>query len=304
MAWLPLGLYVLLKGLNATALKGLQAYGAANPIGGENPISFCNVFFVAQLIVGLAALLPGRRQLPALLRQLRGGDRRLLALDTLLGLLLGPVAFYFSLESLTVISQTLLFALVLPLSALLARRFLGEALPRGFWLSFGLIALGLLLPQLGMAGLGGPMDELRGVIWALLGVLAFAGAGVSGRAIAQRGWPISLTVGFTTTISALIFGALALVLFGPTHFHLLSARWVVGVIMVYGIGLSLGSELALRQAYRRWSVAQVSLWGSLTIVVSVVSAALLLGEPVLPATVLGLVLVLLGTRMGTIVGGA
>lgn len=304
MAWLPLVLYVVLKGLNATALKGLQDFGANHPIGGENPISFCNVFFVAQLIVGLMALLPGRRQLPALLKQLNGGDQRLLALDTLLGLLLGPVAFYFALESLTVISQTLLFALVLPLSALLARRFLGEALPRGFWLSFGLIALGLLLPQLGMAGLGGRMDQLSGVIWALLGVLAFAGAGVSGRAIAQRGWPITLTVGLTTTVSALIFGALALILFGPVHFHLLNARWVVGVIVIYGLGLSLGSELALRQAYRHWSVAQVSLWGSLTIVVAVASAALVLGEPVLPVTVVGLLLVLLGTRMGTVIGGA
>ncbi|MCP9800610.1 hypothetical protein [Synechococcus sp. RedBA-s] len=145
MAWLTLALYVLLKGLNATALKGLQNFGAAHPIGGENPISFCNVFFVAQLIVGLMALLPGRRQLPVLLKQLNGGDQRLLALDTLLGLLLGPVAFYFVLESLTVISQNLLFALVLPFSAVLA--------------------------QLEMAGLGDRMDQLSGVIWALLGVL-------------------------------------------------------------------------------------------------------------------------------------
>ncbi|WP_432784512.1 hypothetical protein AAJV73_10235 [Cyanobium sp. BSA11S] len=72
MAWFPLLLYVVLKGLNATALKGLQAFGASHPIGGENPISFCNVFFVAQMIVGLTVLLPGRAQLPALLEQLEG----------------------------------------------------------------------------------------------------------------------------------------------------------------------------------------------------------------------------------------
>ncbi len=56
MAWLPLLLYGVLKGLNATALKGLQSFGASHPIGGGNPISFCNGFFVAQLIV--LALLP------------------------------------------------------------------------------------------------------------------------------------------------------------------------------------------------------------------------------------------------------
>jgi drug/metabolite transporter (DMT)-like permease len=225
-------------------------------------------------------------------------DRGLLVLDAVLGLFLGPVAFYFALESLSVISQTLLFALVLPVSALLARRLLDEALPRGFWSSFGLIGLGLLLPPLAAAGGGGGMNELRGVAWALVGVMAFAGAGVSGRAIAGRGWPLALTVGLTTTVSALVFGLIAVVLFGPRHFHLLSAWWVVGVILIYGVGLSLGSEVALRRSYRHWSVAQVSLWGSLSIVVAVVSAALLLAEPISPATLAGLLLLLLGTSWG------
>ncbi len=62
MAWLALLLYVVLKGLNATALKGLQAFGATHLIGGGNPISFCNGFFVAQLIVpGLLLVLLGTR---------------------------------------------------------------------------------------------------------------------------------------------------------------------------------------------------------------------------------------------------
>ena len=60
---LPLLLYVLLRGLDATVLKGLQDLGQANPVQGENPISFCNVFFLSQLTVALAALLPGRRSL-------------------------------------------------------------------------------------------------------------------------------------------------------------------------------------------------------------------------------------------------
>jgi len=53
-------------------------------VNGENPISFCNVFFVSQAIVGLSALLTSRR-----------GLRR-------------------QLGSLAVISQTPRFALVLP----------------------------------------------------------------------------------------------------------------------------------------------------------------------------------------------
>ncbi|PSB39324.1 DMT family transporter [Aphanothece minutissima] len=291
---LPLLLYVLLRGLDATVLKGLQDLGMAHPVQGENPISFCNVFFLAQLTVGLAALIPGRRTLANDLAQLGPADRRLLALHGGLGLFLGPVAYYLALESLSVISQTLLFALVLPVSALLARWLLGEALPAGFRLSLGLIGAGLVLPQAAMAMDGGRMDDLTGIVWALVGVLAFAGSAVSGRAIAARRWPAAVGVGVPTLLSALVFGAIALVLFGPQHFLLLRLWWVVGVIGVYAVTLSLGRELALRQAYRRCSVAVVSLWSSLALVVAVLSAALLLGEPLGVPVLAGAALVLGG----------
>ena len=291
---LSLLLYVLLRGLDATVLKGLQDLGLANPVQGENPISFCNVFFLAQLTVALASLLPGRRSLIGDLARLGPADRRLLALHGGLGLFLGPVAYYFALESLSVISQNLLFALVLPVSALLARWLLGEALPPGFWLSLALIGAGLLLPQAAMAIGDGRMDDATGLAWALVGVLAFAGSAVSGRSVARRRWPASVAVGVPTLLSALVFGAIALVLFGPHHFLLLRLWRVAGVIGLYAIALSLGRELALRQAYSSCSVAVVSLWSSLALVVAVLSAAVLLGEPLGVPVLGGLALVLVG----------
>jgi drug/metabolite transporter (DMT)-like permease len=45
-------------------------------------------------------------------------------------------------------------------------------------------------------------------------------------------------------------------------------------------------------------VATVSLWGSLTIVVAIASAALLLAEPIHIATVAGIVLLLSGVWLG------
>lgn len=56
---LPLLLYVLLRGLDATVLKGLQDHGMAHPVDGENPISFCNVFFLGQVVAVGAALVLG-----------------------------------------------------------------------------------------------------------------------------------------------------------------------------------------------------------------------------------------------------
>ncbi len=291
---LPLGIYVLLRGLDATVLKGLQTYGLQHSVNGQNPISFCNVFFFAQLMVGLSTLLPGRHGLATTLKALVPADRRLLVANGFLGMFLGPLAYYLALQSLSVITQTLLFALILPVSALLARWLLQEPLPRVFWLSLTLIAAGLLLPQLTMVAMGGRMDDLIGLAWGLVGVLAFSGAAVTGRSIAGRGWPAALTIGLGSTCAALAFGAIALVLFGPHHFLLLQLWWVLGVIGLYGLTLSLGSELALRLSYRHCTVATVSLWGSLSILVAVVSAALLLGEPIQAPAAAGIVLLLSG----------
>ena len=295
---LPLAFYVLLRGLDATVLKGLQTYGHSHSVLGENPISFCNVFFFAQLAVGLTALLPGRRDLARALPTLTPADRRLLGTHAFLGMFLGPVAYYMALQSLSVISQTLLFAMVLPGAALLARWLLRESLPRAFWLSLALIAAGLLLPQITRAAMGGPMDDLQGLAWGLVGVVAFSGAAVAGRSIAGRGWPVALSIGLGSTITALVFAVIALALFGPHHFLLLQLWWVAGVILIYALSLTLGSELALRLAYRRCSVATVALWGSLTIVVAIASAALLLGEPIHPATGAGIMLLLSGVWLG------
>jgi len=54
--------YVLVSGLRSTVLKGLQHHGDMHPIGGENPISFCNVFLISQLMVGLALVFADRKR--------------------------------------------------------------------------------------------------------------------------------------------------------------------------------------------------------------------------------------------------
>lgn len=295
-AALPLGIFVVLRGLNAPVLKQLQQLGLQHQVNGENPISFCNVFFFAQLVVGLAAVLAGRRALRPALATLTTPQRWLVAADTLLGRFLAPVATFNALQSLSVISQTLLFALILPASALLARGLLREPLPRAFLPSLLLITAGLLLPRLAPAS-AGPGDDLPGVLWALVAVLAFSAAALTGRRLAAAGSPPVLSVGVGSLVSALVFAVLAVVLYGPGHFVLLRLWWVVGVILIYALSLSLGSELALRHAYRHAAVASVALWGSLSIAVAVIAAALLLGEPLNAATVAGVLLLLAGVAL-------
>ena len=98
-------------------------------------------------------------------------------------------------------------------------------------------------------------------------------------------------------ISALAFGILAVLLFGLGHFFLLQIWWVIGVLLLYSLTLSLGGEVALRMAYRQTSVATVSLVGSLSIVVAVTSAAVLLNESIHPGTTIGVMLLMTGVML-------
>lgn len=293
----PVAIFIVLRGLDNTVLKLLQLHGASNPVNGVNPVSFCNVFFFVQLISGVTFLFIGRRDLSEQIASLDRNDRYLLMSDAFLGRFLGPVAYFFSLNALSVITQTLLFALTLPVSALMARWILRERLPKAFTTSVLLISSGLLLHQLSQMATIGQQTNLVGVGWALVGVMAFSGAALTGRTIAGRHLTASLSIGIGATASALVFGLLAILMFGPEHFLLLQIWWVLGVLLLYSLTLSLGSEVALRMAYRQASVATVSLLGSLSIVVAVTSAALLLNETIHPGTIIGVMLLVAGVMV-------
>ena len=179
----------------------------------------------------------------------------------------------------------------------MARWILRERLPKAFTTSVLLISSGLLLHQLSQMATIGQQTNLVGVGWALVGVMAFSGAALTGRTIAGRHLTASLSIGVGATASALVFGLLAILMFGPEHFLLLQIWWVLGVLLLYSLTLSLGSEVALRMAYRQASVATVSLLGSLSIVVAVTSAALLLNETIHPGTIIGVMLLVAGVRL-------
>ena len=311
--WLPRGaqlcllIYVLLKGSDSTVLKWLQRQGeiansGAGP-GQGDVISICNVFFFSSLISGLVVLgldrIAVRRQLP----QLEPSDRLTLALQGSLGFLVGPTALYLSLDRLTVISQTLLFALILPITALLARWLLAEPLPRRFLPTLALLLAGLLLANGQMVGGAGMTEELaaswdlQGGGWALVSVLAFSTSGILNRRVASKGWGPGLTVGIGSVGAAIAFAIVALVLFGPNHFFYLRLWWVLGVVGVYGCLITLGSQLALLGSYRGLGASHISLWGSLTIPIALLQAHVLLGEPIHDGTVAGMALIVAALLM-------
>jgi drug/metabolite transporter (DMT)-like permease len=297
----PLALlgYVLLRGCDATVLKWLQERDAATLLrtaGGEDPISFGNVFFFSNLATGLVVLLLNRgclkRQLPKLVVR----DRSILLLRAVLGSLIGPICYFLALQRLSVISQTLLFTLILPITALLAKLVLREPLPKRFGLSLALLPLGLVIsrtvdPSLPLSTPLSGLDPI-GLALGLLSVLAFSASGVLNRVAVDNGWGIGLTIGLTNLLAAFVFGAITLIFFGPGQFLYMRWWWLLGLLLVYTACINLGGELLLLMSYRGLGAITVALWGNAGIFVSLLSAYLLLGEAINTQTLVGALLIL------------
>jgi drug/metabolite transporter (DMT)-like permease len=297
-----LALFILLRGSDSTLLKLLQRAGeSTHAAGGPEAISFCNVFFFSSLITGLALVLIDRQEVQRRLPLLSLNDRWLLVGQSFSGFFLGPMCFYLALDRLSVVEQTLLFSLTVPVTALLARALMREVLPRTFALSCAMISCGLLLAghtSLALK-LAAPVD-LRGVFWALLGVMAFGVSAVISRAAVRRGLRIGLTVGINSVGASAVFAVVALVLFGPSHFLYLKSWWVLGVIGGYAVIITLGSQWSLMQSYLRLPVAKVSVWASLTIVVALAEAHVVLAEKLNGASLLGAALILFAVGLNQV----
>ena len=298
---LVLAIFIFLRGIEGSILKVLQEEG------GEL-ISFCNVFFFSSMVTGIAMLLVDRRIIKKDLSRLTRKDRWILFWQGFLGYLLGPIGFYFALEHLTIIEQTLLFSLTIPLSTVAAKVVLNEQLPKQFPLALTLeivavsvtastlIFIGIIFGSQSSAGLmnGDRSLSILGVIWGCFAIFSFATAGVLNRQCSIRGMGVGLTVGVGSTLSAFVFALLALSLYGPGHFITLERWWILGVIVLYAITISLGSQWSLMQSYRSLGVVQISLWSSLTIVVGLAAANFLLGESIGIWAIIGAMLILLG----------
>lgn len=292
-----LGGYLILRGVHSTVLSGLQMLGEGHPINGENPISFCNLFFFSSLLAGIIAIAQEGKSLKAETAKLCLRSKILVAIDSCLGYTVAPLSFYLTLAHMSVGLQTLLFSLVIPVSAVMARIVNQQILPKHYWISTVLIGAGVIPLAIARATDVGPIVDSIGLIWAVVAIASYSSSSVTNNLLSQKEISKGILIGVESLAAAIVFGLIALCQYGPHHFFYLEWWWVLSVIGGYAILLPLGIRYLFVQCNRLWSVATVGSWSSLCVPIAIGSAAIFLGQPVGIGVAVGSLLTVAGVAI-------
>ena len=274
---------VLIVAAANSVTRRLTELGAENLIDGRNPISFCNVLFVGNLCALVALITVYAKEWnPSSLSRLKISDwLSLIAVATLSGAL-APALFFFALD-LTAVNNVVLIGRIEPpislaLSVLILKAKVNRQIIIGAVLAFvGVILTILLQPAdndvMTMAG----FDLGRGELMTAVGAIFLAISNVISKIKLDR-IPLGIFTIFRTAVGTLIFFSLTVKLFGSEHFMDVFAPIVWQWMLLYGIVIVVGGQLAWFRGLKTTTAADVSLANSINPIAGIIFAFLILGE--------------------------
>jgi drug/metabolite transporter (DMT)-like permease len=298
-----LWLAVLIFGASSSVTRKLTELGARTFVGGENPISLCNVLFVGNLCALLVLGVIHRRQwTPDRIKQISQQEWRSLVLVAFLAGALAPGLIFQALALTPVTNVVLIGRLEPPLALALSIWVLREQVQ--FWqvLGAGVAFLGVVLTivlqpaQTPMMQMGGLQVGL-GQLLAAFGAIALAVATILARKNLKK-VPLGIFSVVRTGLGTVIFFVLALVLYGNDHFEGVLAPFLWKWMLVYGIVIVVVGQSFWTVGLRSASISMASTIASFTPVSGILAAYLILGEVPTTAQWIGGSIILLGVWLG------
>ena len=248
--------------------------------------------------LGLPTLLAGRFSLAAIVMWSLLALRRIsprVSRTTLLGLLLmGSVgyvgqsfAFFTALQTVPAATTGLLLYLYPALVAVLAWAVLRQPLTRLGWLALGLALLGCALVLGGPDALPASVNPV-GIVWGLAAAAIYALYIIAGARI-TAGVPPLVAATYIISAAAVVYGGAGLA-GGTLHGNISAGGWfaLVGIALVSTV-LAIGAFVA---GLARLGPARASILSTGEPVVTLILAAVVLGEVIHPAQLLGGALIL------------
>lgn len=261
----------------------LTEIGAANPVEGRNPISLCNVLFVGNLCALAMLLVVFRRELsPTTFQRLSRRDWIAIVAVAILSGALAPALIFAALDFTSVNSVILLGRIEPPLALLLSvlvlRARVNVWVVLGAVLAFVGVVLTVVLqsPDNAMMSMGG-IQLGQGEIFALGGAIAAAFASILSKISLQQ-IPLGLFNIIRTALGTVVFFIAAISLFGVAHFSDAFSPLLWKWMVFYGAVIIVGGQLCWFAGLRHSTAAEMSLAHSLTPILGIIAAFLILGE--------------------------
>ena len=261
--------------------------GAANPVEGRNPISFCNVLFIGNLCACATLIAIYRRHWTKdNLNALSRSDWfSLLCLAALTGAI-SPSVIFFALEN-TTVTNVVLVGRIEPFVLLaLSSFFLKDK--AGKWVVVGatISLLGVVVAFV-LEGLNSGLSIGKGELFAAFGAV-LAAVGIIVSKIRLKSVPLGIFAVVRTGIGAVFFFTVATYLFGIGHFQDAFSPFLWQWMIVYGALIVVGGQYFWFTGIKSANTSDVSLASSFTPIAAVGFAFLLLGErPGLPILIGG-----------------
>lgn len=274
MVWIALAIFALAK----SVVTLLTEIGAANPIDGRNPISFCNVLFVGNIIAAFALFGLHRKDwTKENFKRLGPKDwAGILVMGVLAGAL-APALGFLALENTTVSNVVFLGRIEPIVFMVLATVFLNDR-PDAWGIAGSALSFAGVLTILYFNGVdaGGLMFG-KGEIYALLTALTLA-LGTLLSKVWLKSVPFGIFAVLRMVVGAIIYFFWAYHFFGPVHFGDVLAPVVWQWMLLYGIVIVAGGQTLFLLGIRHARGQDVALAQSFSPIAAVIFAFILLGE--------------------------
>ena len=296
---------VLIFGASSAVTRKITEIGAQHFVGGQNPISLCNVLFVGNLCALLVLVIIHRQQWHLTkLQQRSGKEWRSLILVAILSGALAPGLIFQALALTQVTNVVLVSRLEPPLTLALSIWLLGERV--NTWEAMGAIAA---FTGVGLTIFLQPVSEAMmqmggfhigvGEWLAAVGAIVLAVSTILGKKRLSK-VPLGLYSIVRTGLGTVIFFILALVLYGHNHFMGVLSPFLWQWMLLYGVIIVVVGQSFWLTGLRASSVSTASIVGSFSPIVGIVAAYLVLGEVPTQAQYMGGSVLLLGLLLSQI----
>jgi drug/metabolite transporter (DMT)-like permease len=296
---------IIIFGASNAITQKLTRIGSQNFVGGENPISFCNVLFVGNLCALIVMISIYWRQWNLnTVKQISHKEWMNLTLVAILSGALAPALIFQALALTSVNNVILVGRLEPPLTLALSVWLLGETV--NLWQVMGAItaligvslSIFLYTPQENMMSLAGVTVGV-GEVLAAIGAIALAISTIISKGRVSN-VPLAIFSVYRTALGTAIFFILALIFYGSDHFMNAFSPFLWKWMLLYGTIIVVVGQSFWNRGLRASQVSTISLASSFTPIAGIVAAYLILGETPTIAQYIGGSVILVGIILSQI----